>query len=300
MIKSLYKKAVKHKWNIGFVSNDISSILAGDDLDINWMKHDYADRWFADPFILELTNEKITLLVEEYYDLKERGRISKLEVNRKDYTLEGVKVVLELESHLSFPAIIRKDNNIYLYPENSESNELILYQYDKETDSCQKKEVLSKQPLTDAIYTDLFRKPYIFSTKMPTQNSNNLGVYRYDESMNIFVHCENVEFVENIARMAGDFFMYKGKFYRPAQECNETYGHGISIQEVCYNNGYWNFKEIRRLFSNHPNLELGFHTFNTYGEFIVVDAKGYRYPSIARKLVNLKNGFKKTIKIFKK
>lgn len=299
MIKSLYKKAVKHKWNIGFIDNDLQSILAGDELNINWMKHGYTDRWFADPFLLEVTNEKIILLVEEFYDLTGRGRISKLVINKEDYTLEDLKVVLELNTHLSFPAIIRDNDEIYIYPENSESNELVLYLYNKQTDSCEKKKVLCSRPLTDAVYTGFWGEPYLFSTEIPFQNKNYLGIYKLDKDIDKYVQSESFEFEENIARMAGNFFKYQGKVYRPAQESNETYGHGISIQEVSYNN-QWRFKEIRRIFSNHPYLELGFHTFNIHNGIIVVDAKGYRFPFIARNLVCLKNGAKKAIKIFKK
>lgn len=36
-------------------------------------------------------------------------------------------------------------------------------------------------------------------------------------------------------------------------------------------------------------LELGFHTFNVHGDLIVVDAKGYRYPFIARILKGLRS-----------
>ena len=93
-------------------------------------------------------------------------------------------------------------------------------------------------------------------------------------------------FSEHIARMAGYFFTVNGKVYRPAQESNKNYGHGISIQETSYKDGKWEFKEVRRMTSPHPVLSQSFHTLNSYKGVIVVDVLGHRHP-IACKIVNV-------------
>ena len=62
----------------------------------------------------------------------------------------------------------------------------------------------------------------------------------------------------------------------------------VSIQEVTYNNEKWNFRELRRIYSPHPDMDLGFHTFNEYNGFIVVDAVGYRKPMLCRFIRKMK------------
>ncbi len=58
-----YFKATKY--NIGFVDGNLESIIEGEPIKVNWMKHSYKDRWFADPFILDVTDNEIIVLVEE-------------------------------------------------------------------------------------------------------------------------------------------------------------------------------------------------------------------------------------------
>ena len=72
------------------------------------------DRWFADPFILDVTDEHIYVLVEELEHTTDKGRIAKLTIDRSTYDVLEVKIILELPEHLSFPAIYRDGNDIYI------------------------------------------------------------------------------------------------------------------------------------------------------------------------------------------
>ena len=96
--------------------------------------------------------------------------------------------------------------------------------------------------------------------------------------------------------MAGNFFDYKGKIYRPAQVCIKSYGDAVSIQEVNHVNNKWYFKEIRRIYSPHPDLDLGFHTLNIYKNMIVVDAIGYKRAKLCHILRGSKTAIIKTFK----
>lgn len=53
-------------WNLGFVTDNVADVIYSDHLNIHWMKHDYKDRWFADPYLLEVTDNHIVVLVEEF------------------------------------------------------------------------------------------------------------------------------------------------------------------------------------------------------------------------------------------
>lgn len=278
------------KYNIGFVDGSLKDVIEGNlPIKVNWLNHPYKDRWFADPFILDVTDNEIWVLVEEWYDPINRGRISKLVVDKQTYKLKDIHVLLELESHLSFPAIRRTQDGIYVYPENSVRGKLTEYKYYPEKERLEISDIIANEPLTDAIQTDFFGENLLFSTRLPDANGKDLYIYRFDEEAKAYREMSQYHYSENLSRSAGDFFKYGEKIYRPSQVCIESYGDAVSIQEVNYNNGQFYEKEVRRFYSPHPDLDLGFHTFNTYKDIIVVDAVGYRHAKLCHLLRNLKH-----------
>ena len=52
-------------------------------------------------------------------------------------------------------------------------------------------------------------------------------------------------------------------------------GHAVSLQQVTRENGKLSFNEVRRLYSVHPSLNVGMHTFNMYKGVFVTDALGF-------------------------
>ena len=289
-LKKRYNQLVLHRWDLGFISNSMDSILSGEEPSIQHVKSQYRDRWFADPFILDYNDEEIILLVEDYSDSDKKGKISKLVIDRKSMKLKDVKIILELDTHLSFPAIIRYEGRVFIYPENSDAGGLWLYEYDIDKDECKKVSQLSDEPLTDAVLTERFGRKQIFSTKEPNPNESFLGIYDWDETCGNYILKQEVCFQEKIARNAGDFFEFEGNLYRPAQECNQMYGHAISIQKIEEKDGAFQMKDVRRILP--PKGAFGIHTFNTYKGLIVVDLKVFRHPWIAVPLFMLRNLFK--------
>ncbi len=281
---------ILHRWNLGFIENSINEVLQGDDLRIRYVKYPFHGRWYADPFILDYDEDEIILLVEDYSDSDKKGKISKLQIDRKSMRLKDVKIILELDSHLSFPAIMRTEGKVFIYPENSAGKGLALYEYDQNTDECHEVKVLTREPLTDAIITSYFGKKEIFSTRGLDANKNVLEIFDLLEEGNV-VKTAQVVFDENIARNAGNFFDYKGQLYRVAQESNFTYGHALSIQQIIKEGETVQMKEVRRILP--MNGAFGIHTFNNYGELTVVDLKVFRHPWIAKPLFWVRNLFKK-------
>lgn len=277
------------KYNIGFIQESLQDVIDGAPIHVNWLKHSYKDRWFADPFILDTTNDEIIVLVEEWVDITQRGRISKLVIDKKTYELKNQKVMIDLDTHLSFPAIERIGKDVFIHPENSITGELNNYRYNKYSDTFEKCDVLRKLPLTDSAITDFFGNRLLFSTKLPDANGKELGIYTYDKNAGMFVIKDYYHFDENISRMAGNFFTLKGKVYRPAQVCIKSYGDAVSLQEVTCHQGKWSFKEIRRIYSPNYDLDLGFHTFNVYENFIAIDAIGYRRAKLCHVLRKIKS-----------
>lgn len=268
------------EYNIGFVDNSLEEIIQGENIRVNWLKHNYKDRWFADPFILDVTQEYYIVLVEEWYEPIGRGRISKLVVGRNDFTLKNIKTILELDSHLSFPFIQRTKDAIYIIPENSATGRLPRYKYDPTTDEVSFDSIICHDRLTDSVPFEYNGKEFMFSTKLPDANGKELGIYKKEDDGTYTLY-DSYHFEENLSRMAGDVFTCNGKLYRPAQVCIESYGDAVSLQEAIYDGEGFRFNELRRIISPSKRYDLGFHTFNVFNEHIVVDGLGYKRPFVS-------------------
>lgn len=286
----IFKRLTQSSWEIGFVVDGLQGVIS-DKPQYVWVKNPYKDKcWFADPFILDVTDDYIFLLVEEMnYELR-KGRIAKLTINRHTMTIEKMEILLEEDTHLSFPNIWREGDDVYVYPENYEGGVVNLYKLEDNATRLEKVRVLSNEQLTDAVMTDIFGERKIFSTKMPNPNGKELYIYTIDEQNNV-ADTQCVRFADNHARMAGQFFEYEGRIYRPAQDCNEIYGGAVIIEEVEKKGDKFVFSPIKRLTSKHPHYRLGMHTLNEYKGVVVVDVKGYRYGKLGAlmtRLVNIK------------
>ena len=275
-IKDLYEKLTRSSWEIGFVVDGLDGVFS-DNPRYVWVQNLYKDEcWFADPYILDVTKDYIILLVEEMRYAVHKGRIAKIAVNRHTMSIEKMDILLEEDTHLSFPNIWREGKDVYIYPENYAGGGLNLYKLVDNATRLEKVRVLCHEPLTDAVMTDVFGERQIFSTKMPNPNGNELFIYTLDQSLCV-TNTECVRFEDNHARMAGQFFEYKGNVYRPAQDCNETYGGAIIIESVEKRGNRYVFQPVKRLTSQHPHLRTGMHTLNEYKGVVVIDVMGYEH-----------------------
>lgn len=299
-IKQYIKTLSAERWNIGFINTSLDDILYKKDIHIEWMKHNIQESWFADPFLLDVTDSCFIVLAEEFTKRLNKGRISKLIIDRHTYKLEKVEVVKELSTHMSFPVIIRepwflerekvdkeeKGNFVYIMPENGESGKLKIYKYNFSINKLEDAFIVLEEDVADAVPIKIGKDIYMFCTKKPMANGNVLYVYKWDKGVCKFILIGSKVFNENVARMAGCFFVHNRKMYRPTQECNIQYGHAITLQEITCNGKSLcetseldieslEFKEVRRIYSTNPKLPIGMHTFNTYKGIIVTDALGF-------------------------
>lgn len=280
MIRQWYNNIYKTIWNIGFVDDELSDILQGrNNLRVHWMVHSYSDRWFADPFLLDVTNDYFIVLAEVYYRNAKKARIEKLHINRSTYKLEACSVVLDLDTHLSFPLIRKKQGEIFIYPENGKSGTFNKYVYDVDKNHCEFVEMIISESLADAVPTDLTGRFIITATRPPLYNGDILNVFVKDKKGSFVFHSKYSFNGRKIARNAGDWFKYKDKVYRPAQDCEKEYGGSMLIQEViCDKNGIpLDFIDVVRINPQSTKYYSGCHTFNLLNNHIVIDGWGYQY-----------------------
>ncbi len=275
-------------WNIGFIEEGLEHTLTCCKPKIHWVKKRIKDRWFADPFILDVTDKEIILLVEEYcYDVR-RGRLARVVIDRKTYEEGSFEIILDLPTHLSFPFILRKDERVYVMPENSASGSSTIYEYDDPSRTLLPLHHTGEIPFTDASIFEMEGKTFLWTTMVPNVNGKTLSIFTFDtETMKTKDKVVDIDFTKNIARNAGEVFKINGRLYRPAQDCTACYGHGVVLQRVEKKGDEWTFTNVNSLYPNTFRYNQGVHTFNHYKGLIVVDARGYRNPLIGRFLTLL-------------
>ena len=144
------------------------------------MKHSYKDRWFADPFIYKVTEDEIIVFVEEcnIYG-KPKGILCELHVDRKSRKLKQRFVLLELETHLSYPAIIEYDGKTYVYPENGKSGKLNIYEYDENNHCLINPKCILSEAVADSTILQKEKLFYLIATKYPNTQEKAF-VYQTD------------------------------------------------------------------------------------------------------------------------
>ena len=162
MIQAFLRKYLTPRWALGFVRGGIPAVMESDTLQIDWVKMP-EDRWYADPFILEVTDDEIQLLVEDFGYNLHKGIISLLHIDRKTMNITARKELLELPTHLSFPAILRKNGHIYVYPESMRSGSLTIYEYHPDTETLSPVASICDEAVWDSVITDLFDQPLLFT-----------------------------------------------------------------------------------------------------------------------------------------
>jgi len=172
------KQLIRPRWQIGIVENSLEGIVNGEELRVQWPANPFHDRWFADPFVLSVNGNEVTLLVEDYRYKDDRGRISRIIVDMERNSIVSCKTILD-GGHYSFPAIMRYEGRILFYPEQSRQGKLELFEYYPETETCEYVETLSNEPLTDAI----IYKGVIYSTRLPNPNGKTLKMFKWPSAV---------------------------------------------------------------------------------------------------------------------
>ena len=282
-----YKLLVSNRYTIGFFEFSDSIVTGQSALpEIHWIKDDYEEGWFADPFILRITSGEIVVLVEEFVYNLQRGVISQLTINRNDYSIKEVKRIINTGFHLSFPSYFRRNGNVYIYPEQGARGATWLYEYNENT--CEAEELHVINP-NDTVDTTILELPngnkFLTCTTAPDYNGSILDIYPFYERdcPSQLKPIMQVETPHRTARNAGLFFKVGDSLYRPAQYCENEYGEATEIQKVIFNGNEITFKPVRRLYSPSKNYPDAFHTFNVFeNKMVVVDGRRKRFILIAK------------------
>lgn len=275
-------------YNIGFFDFD-KRVLSGRP-DIRWMVHPYKDRFFADPFILDVAADKIKVLVEELFYHDGRGRITLLVVDRKTYRLIRRKVLIDLPTHLSFPFIHRTKSDIYVIPENFQSGGLYAYHWDSESETLTRISTLVEQPLIDSVVIRDGDGKYLLFGSLPNKREHSdLFAWQSEEPLRGYERVASAPVINgrpDCARRGGDFFTVDGALYSAVQSCVHSYGEVLRICKV--NRLSANCLEEEEVTVLRPDKRYpdGLHTFNCYKGLCVVDGLTYLFRP-DKKMINI-------------
>lgn len=272
-IKSLYRRLTRTSWHLGFVDGGLQGVFSDSPLSVSWVNCHYKDRWFADPFILDVSDENIIVLAEEVRYNHPKGRIVKLTINRGSLTLENRETLLETETHLSFPNIYRHNGKIFITPENAQEGKQHAYEYNPESGTIHFVQTICEDCVWDATITDFFGSHLLMFASH--KNDYSLDIYLWDDIVKRFVPMQSVPSVEKNSRMGGAVFTFEGQLYAPFQNCSRTYGGNLDIKAIKYENDTFSFVPVKQLFSPHPKYREGLHTLNEYKGVVVIDVIGY-------------------------
>ncbi len=288
-IRNWIRKYSYSYYTIGFIQGGLDSVMNKNkeikaDF-IKWTNIDNKGSWFADPFVLDVNDSEISLLVEEMPKHIHKGIITKLVIDRISMEVKRKSVVLDLEHHLSFPDIFRRNGKIYIYPESSATGELCEYEYDDKKEIAEFKRVVCDDVIWDSVVTDLFDDNLLFTA---AHDDFVLDIYKWNSKEQRYKPYQEVKSQKRNSRMGGAIFEYYGSFYYPAQKCDLFYGHALEIKKLCIEDSLFSSMSYRVLKSPHKTLKLGMHTMNEYKGVVVIDVLGFEYKIIGSALFWMK------------
>lgn len=270
IIRRFLHRYIYQDWNIAVcdMSDDLTPV------NVKWMKHDYKDRWFADPFIVDETLESYIILAEECPH-GQKGRLVRLTLAKDDCRLISRQVILDLPTHLSFPNPIMIDGQVFIYPENAAAGSTSYYSYSEKGLECRGK--ISDIGLADPVIIIHGTDSYLLATIGKECNGNHIHIFKSNNTLSGYEEYGEQFFHDNIARRAGNVFWHNGMLISPAQVCNNDYGEGVSLQQLTIDDCGVHLKELKRIHPFSHQYPEGFHTYNVFGDKVAID--GYRYGS---------------------
>lgn len=299
-MKSLLSKYLAkfffQQWTIGITRGSLKDIIKNKsfDPDISWFPVKSKNIFRADPFLFKSGEGKYHILYEEYAFKDKYGIISMTEIDR-NFRQSDHKILLDTNSHLSYPFIYTENNQVYVFPESAQSGKLSCYEYDP-ANKCLKflKEII-ELPLLDSTILRYNNIYWLFATLKGKDEDNKLVIFFSNNLLGPYTpHPKNpVKTGLEGSRPAGNFIVIDDEIYRPAQNSKYTYGGGITINKIIqlnemdYREEFYMPVNLSRNNRNNTGMHA-IHTINTIDDIIVVDGTKWRF-SPAIKLKQLAN-----------
>jgi hypothetical protein len=222
-------------WSIGLLKAEeleqISfSIPRSPSLKSNFLP--FPARGVADPFLVSTPTGLYLFFEIERSGKTRKGEIgvAKVEIDKK---IEFLGIALQERYHLSYPHVYYFNGHFFMVPESGANFSVDLYYCIEFPLKWKKvKTLLKGKPFADP--TLFYWKGYWYLF-VSTSSHDTLLLYlsRHIEGPYL-PHPASPIYFRNLkyARPAGNIFPWKGKIFRPAQNCEKGYGKGVFLMEI--------------------------------------------------------------------
>ncbi|NLG98794.1 MAG: hypothetical protein GX491_15665 [Chloroflexi bacterium] len=234
------------------------------------------DRFWADPFPIK-RDERYYIFIEEYMYAKKKGTIAVIEMDQNGNWQPPV-TVLERDYHLSYPFVFEWQGHYFMIPETAEQKTIELYRCTRFPDQWQFERVIMQGVnAVDTTLVEIDGVWWMFTNIAEEGASKNDELYVFYAKSPLgpwSAHRGNpVKSDARSARPAGRLFKWNGAWYRPSQDCSQTYGHAVVLNEIVrLDPNCFEEREVSRLLPNWEKGLLATHTLNRVGGLTVVDA----------------------------
>ncbi len=192
--------------------------------------------FWADPHVI-YRDSKYYIFLEEKNFSKKNAHVSLIIMDEKGNCSPSQKI-LERPYHLSYPFVFTFDGNDYMIPETRDNKTVELYKcVEFPNEWTLQQTLLSNLMAVDCTLHEHNGKWWMFLNKVEhsaVSSNDELYIYHSASPFGPWEEHEQNPVVSDVrrARPAGKLFSYKGKIYRPSQDCSVTYGYGIRLNEI--------------------------------------------------------------------
>src|ERR1039457_3185379 len=181
-MKTKYSKYISKlffkQWIIGICQENIQEILRTKTFDpkIHWIDATSSEKFYADPFPISYKNGKLKILYEEYSYEKDYGTISLMTID-KDFRPIDNKILLDTNSHLSYPFYHSENIKTHVFPESADNDKLSCYEFSHEHESLVFMKDILDIPLYDSTILKYDNKYWIFGVTGRNSTSYKLAIF---------------------------------------------------------------------------------------------------------------------------
>ncbi len=194
--------------------------------------------FFADPFVI-FRDGRHYVFVEEFLFGAGKGVISVFSIEA-DGTVTPSRVVLERSYHLSYPFVFEHAGEIWMIPESYSSGRLELYRAEAFPDRWSLEAILARDiSAYDATLCEQGDRLWLLMATSKWQHGglssrDTLEVYHAKKLQGPWEPLvANPVLIDSAsARPAGRMYWRGGSLWRPAQDCSQRYGGGLTLCRV--------------------------------------------------------------------
>lgn len=261
------------QWNVGIVDQPIEEMAENGIREVRWLPKQSAGKFRADAFGFKSGKGEIILF--EDYDYRNRKGI----ISGVDDAGKMLRIFPAHDHHLSYPFIFEFEGEMHCIPESFEIGALTVYRWNPENFSFEKfRQIMESAELTDPTLVEIDGTWWLFCTPKKHSNSALLLFHAPSPFGPFEPHTNNpVKWDVRSARPGGTPFMRNGTWYRPAQDCSDTYGAKVVINRIEKISPIEYRESFVKTIEPESPYSKGLHTLSRWGNRTLIDGKRFRF-----------------------